>query len=73
MAPRPVAIDSAAPMRSLLDASGVSIAELARRLDRAPATVSNAITTGDRVQLSTLLAAAEAAGGTLRLVWEKTG
>lgn len=67
---RPHPIDPAAPMRGILDATGVTIADLARRRRVAPSTISGAIDTGERVQLSTLLEAARLCGGTLVLAFK---
>lgn len=76
MTARAKSLDPAAPMRSLVDlaiAADVSIAELARRLDVRGPSIHGYIATGDRVQVSTLRAAARALGGELVISYRPAG
>ncbi len=59
---RPMTLDPAAPMRSLREAAGITIAEMARRRGVAAPSIHDSERDADRVRVSSLLSAAEACG-----------
>lgn len=61
------AVDLGAPMRSLRDAAGLTIAEMARVRGVAPPTIHDSEAAGDGVRLATLAEAARLCGFRLAL------
>ena len=70
---RPIPLDPAAPVASLLAAAGVTPAELARRRGVTQPTVSDSISAGPRVSVAILLATAEACGMDLEIRVRRRG